>query len=219
MHPKTTPSSELRVREGKGKAVIKRFLAVMAASIAVVGGSAGAALADYPPAMQAGAVSATTIAPGGQVDFAGDGFAAGSKVVVAVNKAVYATVVAGSTVASSSFGSRTAMHFQATAFRSVALPATAPAAASFSVKVTLQTAGSNVLTGSGVAPDGSPHVVTATVVVDGAAAAVTTESSASGLPFTGSDVIIPGVIIGAAMMAGGFLLLTTVKSRKAGARS
>ncbi|BEP12777.1 hypothetical protein acdb102_10880 [Acidothermaceae bacterium B102] len=199
--------------------MIKRFLAVMAASVAIVGGSAGAALADYPPAMQAGAVSATTVAPGGQVDFAGDGFAAGSKVVVSVNKAVYATVVAGSTVANSALGSRTAVHFQNAAFRSVALPAATPAAASFSVKVTLQAAGSNVLVGAGVAPDGSPHVVTATVVVDGTATAVEAASPASGLPFTGSDVIIPGVIIGAAMMAGGFLLLTTVKARKAGARS
>ena len=192
--------------------MIKRFLAVMAATTAVLGAGAGAALADYPPDMQAGAVSATTVVPGGQVDFGGDGFADGSKVVVSVNKAVYTTVTAGT---SSALGSRTSMHVTTAAFvRSASVARSGRPSASFSVKVTLQTDGSNVLTGAGVAPDGSPHFVTATVMVAGEAV----ESKASGLPFTGSAVIIPGVIVGAVMLAGGFLMLTTVRSRKAGAR-
>ena len=133
--------------------MIKRFLAVMAATTAVLGAGAGAALADYPPAMQAGAVSATTVVPGGQVDFTGDGFADGSKVVVSVNKAVYATVTAGT---SSALGSRTSMHISTAAFaRNASVVAAAVPSASFSVKVTLQTVGANVLTGTGVAPDGS----------------------------------------------------------------
>jgi hypothetical protein len=192
--------------------VIKRFLAVMAATTAMLGAGAGAALADYPPTIQDGAVSATTVVPGGQVDFSGDGFADGSKVVVSVNKAVYATVTAGSSTA---LGSRSSMHVTTAAFvRNASVAAAAVPSASFSVKVTLQTAGANVLTGSGVAPDGSPLMVTATVMVAGEAV----ESKASGLPFTGSAVIIPGVIVGAVMLAGGFLMLTTVRSRKAGAR-
>jgi hypothetical protein len=207
--------SELRVRSGKGTAVIKRFLAVMAAATAVLGAGAGAALAAYPPDMQAGAVSATTVVPGGQVDFTGDGFADGSKVVVSVNKAVYATVTAG---AASALGSRSSLHVTTAAFvRNASVVAAAAPSASFAVKVTLQTAGANVLTGAGVAPDGSPHMVTATVTVAGEAEAA--KSTASGLPFTGSDVIIPGIIVGAVMVAGGFLMLTTVRSRKAGARS
>ena len=192
--------------------MIKRFLAVLAATMAVGGAGAGAALADYPPTMQAGAVSATTVVPGGQVDFSGDGFADGSKVVVSVNKAVYATVTAGT---STSMGSRTALHVTTAAFvRNASVVAAAAPSASFSVKVTLQAAGANVLTGTGIAPDGSPLMVTATVMVAGEAV----KSSASGLPFTGSAVIIPGVIVGAVMVAGGFLMLTTVRSRKAGAR-
>jgi hypothetical protein len=203
------------VREGKGTAVIKRFLAVLAASMAVLGAGAGAAFADYPPDMQAGSLSATSVAPGGQVSFGGDGFAEGSKVVVSVNKAVYATVTAA---ASSALGSRTQLHVTTAAFvRPAAFVAGGVPTASFAVQVTLQEPGANVLTGAGVAPDGSPHVVIATVTVAGEAEVA--KPTASGLPFTGSAVIIPGVIIGAAMLAGGFLLLTSVRSRKAGARS
>jgi hypothetical protein len=202
------------VREGKGTAVIKRFLAAWAASMVVLGAGAGSALADYPPAMQAGAVSATTVVPGGQVSFGGGGFRSGSKVVVKVNKVMYATVSAG---APQALGARSAMHVTTATFvRSSAVVAAAPASGSFAVQVTLQDLGANVLTGAGVAPDGTLHVVTATVTVAGEAVA---KPAASGLPFTGSAVIIPGVIIGAAMLAGGFFLLTTVRSRKAGART
>ncbi|MDX6213150.1 MAG: hypothetical protein QOF82_2237, partial [Frankiales bacterium] len=49
-----------------------------------------------------------------------------------------------------------------------------------------------------------------------AAAVAAPASESSSLPFTGSSVIIPGLIIGLTMMAGGFLLLTTVRSRRVG---
>jgi hypothetical protein len=217
-HLETTQRSEPRVSEGKGTAVLKRFLAVLAASLAVAGASAGAALADYPPTTQTGAVSSTSITLGGHVTFAGSGFQAGSKVTIGVDSAMYATVVA-SGPASSALGGRTSMHFTTAAYAQPVAKAAASAAATFSVKVTLDQLGSHVLTGTGVAPDGSPAVVSAKVMVVPVAATVAVKASGSGLPFTGSAVIIPGVIVGAAMMAGGFLLLTTVRSRKAGART
>ena len=212
--------SELRVREGKGTAVIKRFLAVVAVSVAVLGAGAGSALADYPPAMQAGSLSATSVAPGGSVKFGGTGFADGSDVVVSDNKVELSTVVASAAVVTtpSAFGSRTSLHFSNAAFVRPAALSGQGDTASFTVSVTLQTAGSHVLTGAGIAPDGTVHVVTATVTVAGDAETAA-KPTASGLPFTGSEVIIPGVIVGAAMLAGGFLLLTTVRSRKAGVRS
>lgn len=203
------------MREGKGQAVIKRFLAVSAAAVAVLAAGAGPALADYPPAMQAGAVSATTIVVGQSVDFGGGGFAGGSKVVVSVNKAVYATVVADGS-SPSAFGLHFSSHVSTVAYaRPVAFTAAAATGSSFKLKVTLQTLGSVALVGSGVAPDGTAHMVTAKVLVVAAPAA---KPTASGLPFTGSAVLIPGVIVGAVMLAGGFLMLTTVRSRKAGAR-
>ncbi|MDX6202212.1 MAG: hypothetical protein QOJ83_1712 [Frankiales bacterium] len=191
---------------------MRRLLAVVAASIAVIGTSAGAALAQYPPSTSSGSVSATTVALGNSVQFAGSGFAAGSKVTVSVNDAVYATLVAGAST-SSALGSSTA-HVSTVAYVRPVASTTVGAASTFSIRVTLNKVGLNVLTGSGVDPAGNPRVVTADVTVAAAVAAPASESSS--LPFTGSSVIIPGLIIGLTMMAGGFLLLTTVRSRRVG---
>jgi hypothetical protein len=191
---------------------MRRLLAVVAASIAVIGTSAGAALAQYPPSTSSGSVSATTVALGNSVQFAGSGFAAGSKVTVSVNDAVYATLVAGAST-SSALGRSTA-HISTVAYVRPAASTTVGAASTFSIRVTLNKVGLNVLTGSGVDPAGDPRVVTADVTVAAAVAAPASESSS--LPFTGSSVIIPGLIIGLTMMAGGFLLLTTVRSRRVG---
>ena len=192
--------------------MIKRFLAVMAATVAVLAASGGAALAQYPPTSGTGAVSATTITVGGFVDFSGGGFAPGSDVTVSVNTAVYATVVA-SGASSSALGGSSA-HFVTAAF---AQPAAATSSASFKVRITMDKVGTYTLTGAGVGPAGNAHVVTATVTVIPAAATKATNDST--LPFTGSSVLVPGLIIGLTMVAGGFVLLTSVRSRKATARS
>jgi hypothetical protein len=149
---------------------------------------------------------------GNSVQFAGSGFAAGSKVTVSVNDAVYATLVAGAST-SSALGSSTA-HVSTVAYVRPVASTTVGAASTFSIRVTLNKVGLNVLTGTGVDPAGNPRVVTADVTVAAAVAAPASESSS--LPFTGSSVIIPGLIIGLTMMAGGFLLLTTVRSRRVG---
>jgi hypothetical protein len=193
--------------------VFKRFLAVMAATAAVLGASAGAALAEYPPTTQTGAVSSTTIVVGGHVDFAGGGFGLGSKVTILVNTAVYATVTA-SGASSSALGTSSA-HFATAAFARPVAQSTA-AVASFKVRVTLDKLGKFTLTGQGVDASGAPRLVKATVLVIPATAK---QSSGSTLPFTGSAVLVPGLIIGLTMMAGGFVLLTSVRSRRAGARS
>jgi hypothetical protein len=189
---------------------MKRLLAVGAASIAVLTASSGAAIAQYPPSGSSASVSATTVAIGTSVRFAGSGFAAGSKVTVSVNDAVFATVAAGSST-TSALG-RPAMHFNTTAY--VRPAAVVSAGETFSVLVTLNKVGTNVLTGAGVDPAGNPRTVTAEVTVTPVVAA--TSDKASNLPFTGSSVIVPGIIIGLTMMAGGFLLLTTVRSRRVG---
>ncbi len=193
--------------------MIKRFLAVMAATVAVLAASGGAALAQYPPTYGTGAVSSTTIVVGGFVDFSGGGFAPGSDVTVSIDSAVYATVVANG-ASSSALGSSKA-HFATAAY---AQPAASTNAASFKIRITMEKVGEYTLTGAGVDPAGIPHVVTADVTVIPAAAA-TKATDDSSLPFTGSSVLVPGLIIGLTMVAGGFVLLTSVRSRKATARS
>ncbi|MDX6253868.1 MAG: hypothetical protein QOJ11_202 [Frankiales bacterium] len=193
--------------------MIRRLLAVFAASIAVLGTSAGAALAQYPPTGSSGSVSATKVVLGTTVDFGGSGFAAGSKVTVSVNDAVYATLVAGAS-ASSALG-HSAAHFATAAYVRPAATTTVGAASAFSIRVTLNKLGLNILTGSGVDPAGNPRVVTAKVTVAPAVAAAG-GNKGSNLPFTGSSVVVPGLIIGLTMMAGGFFLLTTVRSRRVG---
>lgn len=195
--------------------MIKRLLAAVAASVAVVGASAGAALAEYPPTSSGGTVSATLVAPGDHVDFAGDGFASGSKVTVSVNHALYSTVVAGG-AAEGVEGDRIGTHFVTSAYVRPAAAVAATASASFSARITLSRLGKNVLLGTGVDPAGRPRAVDATVMVE---ADTVTAAKGSDLPFTGSAVIIPGAIVGLTMLGGGFLMLTTVRSRKAGARS
>lgn len=195
--------------------MIKRLLAVCVASLAVIGSSAGAALAEYPPSSGSASVSATTVVVGTSVQFAGSGFKAGSKVTVSVNDAVYATLVAGASSASALGHSTT--HFTTAALvRTAAVAPGAPAGPgqAFSVRVTMNRLGMNTLTGSGVDPAGNPRLVTAKVTVTPVAATGTPK--ASGLPFTGSSVVVPGIIIGLTMMAGGLLLLTTVRSRRVG---
>jgi hypothetical protein len=189
--------------------VIKRLLAVGAAAIAVVSSSAGAALAEYPPSGGSASVSATTVVVGTPVTFAGSGFAAGAKVTVSVNDAVYATVNAGGSTAAAL--GRSSMHVTTAAF--VQPVAATSAGTSFSISVTMNKLGKNVLTGSGVDPAGNSRLVTANVTVTPAVAAAGS-GNPSNLPFTGSSVIVPGLIIGVTMMAGGFLLLTTVRSRR-----
>ena len=200
--------------------MIKRFLAVMAASAAMLGSSAGAALAQYPPAAHGGAVSATSVGPGGHVQFSGGGFRSGSRVRVSVNNSPYTSAVAGGR-SPSALGSGAARHMSTAAYTTSTIVAAAASPASFSVDVTLSKLGSNLLTGAGVAPDGTARVVTATVVVaKGSVTETATGTNAapsgSSLPFTGSSVVVPGLIIGLSMLAGGFLLLTTVRSRRAG---
>ena len=196
--------------------MIKRLLAVCAATIAVLGTSAGAALAEYPPTGGSASVSATTVVVGTSVQFAGAGFKAGSKVTVSVNDAVYATLVAGDSNASAL--GHSSMHFTTAAYvrtaAAVAPGAPVSAGQTFSVRVTMNRLGMNVITGTGVDPAGAPRVVTAKVTVTPAVVATSTKGSS--LPFTGSSVIVPGLIIGVSMMAGGFLLLTTVRSRRVG---
>jgi hypothetical protein len=192
--------------------VIRRLLAVGAAAIAVVASTSGAALAQYPPSGSSGSVSATTVPLGTTVTFAGSGFAAGGKVTVAVDDAVYATVEAGGAGSTSEGLGRSSMHVTTAAF--VQPVAAVSAGEAFSVVVTMNKLGLNVLTGSGVDPAGNPRTVTAKVTVTPAVAA--TGGSKSDLPFTGSSVIVPGLIIGLTLMAGGFLLLTTVRSRRVG---
>jgi hypothetical protein len=187
----------------------------MAVAMAVTGASASAALAQYPPAAGSGAVSATTVPLGDQVDFSGDGFAAGSKVVITVNDAVYATVSAAAPT-SSALGLRSSVHFSTAAYVRPVAQQTAASTGSFSVTVTMNKLGKNSLVGSGVDAAGAPRLVTAIVTVTPVVAGVKTTSSGSSLPFTGSSVIIPGAIIGLTMMAGGFVLLTSVRSRRAG---
>jgi hypothetical protein len=202
---------EKPVREILGTAVFKRLLAVCAASLAIVGTSAGMASAEYPPAGSSGSVSATTVTVGTTVQFAGNGFKAGSKVTISVDDAVYATVVAGD--ANATALGRSTSHFATAAYvRPVAQVA---AAQGFSVRVTMNKLGMNVLTGVGVDPAGGTRTVTAKVTVTPVTAAAG-GTKGSNLPFTGSSVIIPGAIVGLAMLAGGFLLLTTVRSRRVG---
>lgn len=196
--------------------MLRRFLAVVVASVAVLGTSAGAALAQYPPTTGSGAVSATTVVIGNTVNFSGGGFAAGSHVTVTVNGALYATVTA-SGPASSALSGPSKAHFATAAF---ARPAAAAAAnsASFSLTISMNKLGLATLVAAGTDPLGAPRTVKALVTVVPAAVAPATEaSSGSSLPFTGSNVLVPGAIIGFAMLAGGFLLLTSVRSRRAGA--
>ena len=195
--------------------MIKRLLAVTAVSVAVVSSAAGAALAEYPPAGSSASVSATTVPIGHTIEFAGSDFKAGSKVTVSVNDAVYATLTTGGPE-TAAFRSSTTMHVTNAAFVEPAAQATVTKGSSFSVRVTMNKLGMNVLTGSGVDPAGNPRLVTAKVTVTPIVATKTTTASGSSLPFTGSSVIIPGAIIGLTMMGGGFLLLTTVRSRRVG---
>lgn len=193
--------------------MIRRVLAVLAASVAVSGATATAALAEYPPTGTAGSVSATTVTSGGHVVFSGGGFKPGSGVTIEVNGAVYSTAKA-STIETAALGSSTSVHFSNAAYvRNAA--AAAVRSASFSVDVTLETAGKNVLTGSGVDPAGNPREISATVTVS-KATGTPAPSAGSSLPFTGSSIVIPGLVVGVAMMGGGFLLLTSVRSRRAG---
>jgi hypothetical protein len=195
--------------------MIRRVLAVLAASIAVTGATASAALAEYPPTGAGGAVSATTVAPGGHVEFSGGGFKSGSKVTIAVNDAVYATDVANQ-VETTAF-TPGSLHLSNAAYARPAA-ATVDATSSFSVEVTLDTVGTNVLTGTGVDATGAERVVSAKVVV-AKATGTPAVTSGSSLPFTGSSVVLPGAIVGLAMLGGGFLLLTSVRSRRAGGAS
>jgi hypothetical protein len=193
--------------------MIRRVLAVLAASIAVSGASATAALAQYPPSGAGGSVSATTTVPGGAVVFSGGGFKVGSDVTVAVNDAVYATIKAN-IVETAALGSSTAVHFSNAAYVRNAATTALPSA-SFSLDVRLQTAGSNLITGTGIDPTGKARVVSAKVTVTKAAGTPATNHGST-LPFTGSSVVVPGVVVALAMMGGGFLLLTSVRSRRAG---
>jgi hypothetical protein len=196
--------------------MIRRVLAVLAASIAVTGATASAALAEYPPTGAGGAVSATTVAPGGHVEFSGGGFKSGSKVTIAVNDAVYATDVANQ-VETTAF-TPGSLHLSNAAYARPAAAARVDATSSFSVEVTLDTVGTNVLTGTGVDATGAERVVSAKVVV-AKATGTPAVTSGSSLPFTGSSVVLPGAIVGLAMLGGGFLLLTSVRSRRAGGAS
>jgi hypothetical protein len=191
--------------------MIRRVLAVLAASIVVSGATATAALAEYPPTSGAGSVSATTLQAGDDVTFSGGGFKLGSKVTISVDDAVDSTVVAGITTAS--FDRSAQVHIGNAAF--VRNAAATPASGAFSTTVVLQTAGVHVLSAAGVAPTGAPRVVTAKVTVMKDPGTPVT-ASGSGLPFTGSSVVVPGLVVGLAMVGGGFLLLTTVRSRRAG---
>jgi hypothetical protein len=192
--------------------MIRRVLAVLAASVVVSGATATAALAEYPPTSGSGSVSATTLQAGGDVTFSGGGFKAGSKVTISVDDAVYSTVVADVT-ATASLDRSAQVHIGNAAF--VRNAAATAASAGFTTSVTVQTAGAHVLTGSGIAPSGAARVVTAKVTVAKAPGTPTTTAGSS-LPFTGSSVVISGLVVGLAMMGGGFLLLTTVRSRRAG---
>src|SRR3954447_21328090 len=193
--------------------MIRRFLAVIAAAGALLGASTGAALAEYPPSSGSGAVSSTTIVVGGHVDFSGSGFAFGSPVTVSIDSAVYGTVTANGP-SSAALGRSSSAHVANAAFAQPAAASTT--SASFTIRITMQKVGEFTLTGSGVAPNGGARVVTAHVTVVPKAAVA---GSSSSLPFTGSSALIPGLLIGVTMLAGGFVLLTSVRSRKAGSRT
>jgi hypothetical protein len=193
--------------------MIRRVLAVLAASIALSGATASAALAEYPPSDGSGAVSATTVSAGGHVVFTGGGFEPGSDVTISVNDAVYATSTAN-VVETAALSRSSSVHVTTAAYVRNAATVTAGATSAFSVEVTLQTVGANVLTGTGVDPSGATRVVTAKVTVHEATGTPAVDKG-SNLPFTGGSVVLPGVIVGLAMLGGGFLLLTTVRSRRA----
>lgn len=192
--------------------MIRRVLAVLAASIVVSGATATAALAEYPPAGSSGSVSATTVVVGTHVTFSGGGFKAGSTVTISIDDAVYSTVRAD--IAETAGLSRSsAVHIGNAAYVRNAAAATAMGA--FSTDITMQSVGLKVLTGTGVDAAGGSRTVTAKVTVTKAPGTPTTTSGSS-LPFTGSSVVVPGLVVGLVMVGGGFLLLTTVRSRRAG---
>ena len=74
----------------------------------------------------------------------------------------------------------------------------------FCITLTLEEAGTHVLSGTGINDFGEPRTVTATVTV-----------AAGGLPATGSDTILPAIGVGLGLVTFGTFLLYAVRRRRA----
>lgn len=196
--------------------MFRRLLAAAAVAALTTLGFATSAAAQYPvPSPAPGGVSEGTIEVGEAVLFTGAGFAPGSTVTI--------TVAGGdASIEPAAFTSSDAV-FEFAAVQSDTV--TADSDGSFAAEVELLDTGVYTLTATGVAPDGSPHSVEASVRVvadevsrggdrddtrddDGAAAG-------DELPRTGSSGISVQVWAGVGLLAlGGALVALTVVRRR-----
>lgn len=194
------------------------------ALLALPAAAAAAPASPYPPNPTPGGglgTSTTNVASGGSVIISGNGFAAGATITINV------TVVNGFKrveldSAPAPMGSLLTADTTRAAGSAVqgfaAQTVTADANGAFTASVTLTQPGTNVITASGLDPNGNLRTLTTTVFVTGGGGDNTGTGTGSGsgggsangvggLPNTGSDLKMPLVLGGALVLLGGGALL------------
>jgi hypothetical protein len=161
-----------------------------------LGGAAGvASAATYPPAATTISVSTTSPVAGQDVTVTGSGFKS-------LTPATLTTSGPGA------MGSGRTLVYAASAFPMSVKSLTTDAVGSVSTAVHFTAAGTHTVTISGIAPDGTPASVSTTLDVLAAAAAGSAPLAHTGAP------MLQYVLLGAALLALGGLLVATVRSRR-----
>ncbi|MEZ2388362.1 LPXTG cell wall anchor domain-containing protein [bacterium RCC_150] len=183
---------------------MKKSLAVLAlAGTIAFGASAPAMAVDYPAPVQQGTVSSATVTVGGTVVFSGTGFTPGETINITIT-----FTPAPQGAAAPGTGGGIAMAVPAAlplAPTTTTLTAVANSSGAFSTNVTLNSAGTYVLTAVGAS---SGHTVTATVVATGVAPAAAgtglANTGGTGLANTGVDssLVLWGLVGAGALVAG-----------------
>lgn len=208
---------------GIRRALTGAVLGLAGSALLALPAAAAAPASPYPPAATPGSLgtSTTNVAAGGSVIISGNGFAAGATITINV------TVVNGFTrierdSAPAPMGSLLKADTTRAAGPAVqgfaAQTVTANASGAFTATVTLTQAGTNVITASGLDPNGNLRTLTTTVFVTGGGGDNTGTGTGSGsgggsangvggLPNTGSDLTMPLVLGGALVLLGGGALL------------
>ena len=191
---------------------------------------AAAPASPYPPAATPGnlGTSTTNVATGGSVIISGNGFAAGATItinVTVINGFTRLELGSGPAPMGSLLTAGTTRAAGSAVQGFAAQTVTANASGAFSASVKLTQAGTNVITASGLDPNGNLRTLTTTVFVgggggvggdntgtgtgtgSGSGSGGGSASGVGGLPNTGSDLTVPLVLGGALVLLGGGALL------------
>ena len=159
---------------------------------------------DYPPSSGRLTASESTVAPGERFTVSGDGAKPGATVTFTLQRSPSA-LGSGRVVAAGLSPVRSTTRIRSQVRRSVALGSTTDVDGGFSATLTMPASTEPgvyaLLASSGGA------------ILAGMTLQVITTSGIGGLPFSGADVV-PGLVIGAALIVAGGLVLASLKRRR-----